>query len=179
MIVLYGRRLDPTAGDGSRAAWNKWLLKVLCAVLAVVVFSRIVGELAKAIPALAAMPWGLFIVFGILLYRKWRASQDQLTLKTSSQLRLSGEGFAQREYIGPANLQPWSGDLRVRVKVRQWSLYYLEKRWPPTQRRVRIRILRGKGFFGLLRVLVDFQFDCQENVARRLAEQVEQWRRPL
>lgn len=180
MIVLYGR----ASGRFSSAAANRQasvqaLVALLPIVLLVVliVARRIVGT---AWPGSRMVPWPMFVVYGSLvvgaLYRRWRARQDELKPNARWQLRLSPQGFAQRDYIGPVQMRPWAQDLRVEVRIRAWSINLLERRWPVSRRRLHIRILKWKGRFRLAKTLIDFQFDCQNDVALRVGRLIEQWK---
>jgi hypothetical protein len=133
--------------------------------------------LTRIFPKLERFP-GIVLVIGFAAalwgYRRWRAWREDLAARW--QLRLGAGGFAQREFLGPAPLHPWTADLQAFVYIEPWPplQYAGRQRWPAGKRWVRVRI-KGAPHLGDGGLLVDFGFGCEAATARRLQEQVHEW----
>ncbi len=84
--------------------------------------------------------------------------------------------FAQRQFLGPAQLRPWTAELRVYINIQRRPplLYMLTHRWQGDQRWMTVTI-RRLGHLGRAELLVHIMFPCPEDQAERLRERILEW----
>jgi hypothetical protein len=178
LMVVYGsegsmlaRTMPGLAARVRRVVVHPRMLLVL-AMLAVGL-----SRLGRVYPVLNRFPvgalFGLFVI-GLWVYNRWRLRRDELAARW--QLRLSPQGFAQREYLGPAPLHPWTSELRAWMKIDRWPPGWLaRRRWPAEKRWVTISIARADSKPWQADFLACVAFACPETTAEHLRRQLEQW----
>lgn len=152
LLVLYG------SGYDKRTGWGKVLTYAYLGVMLFIIF------ISAGFPVLNR-PWVLTAVllaftFTLAAYRRI----IRRGMPAETQLRLSPQGFVQRDGIGEAKLMPWAKHHKVELVPRWLGSGYVLK-------------VRGRATRFILDHPVQFAFEADAETARTIRERIKAYRR--
>ncbi len=178
LLVLYGPIGSHRAeASPTGVAWLQRLAVRPAMIPVWILIALALTRVQRAFPALNG-PIGLLplaAMIALWCYWQWRIHREEVPDRW--QLRICSRGFAQRQFLGPAPLQPWTADMAVFVGIERWGplSYMLTHPWKADQRWVTVTIGR-LGRRGRAEFLAHVTVPCPAGLAEPLRERVLQWR---
>jgi hypothetical protein len=117
MMLLFGWAVGGRSNLSNARAWWK---RVVSIILIVIVLETFVFRFTIPLRAIGIGAILLFVVWQAALRRRAIAA-----LGAPTQVRLTTEGFAQRDGVGPGKLRPWTLHTEIRLQRVQGELYRL------------------------------------------------------
>jgi hypothetical protein len=154
LLVLYG------SGYDKRTGWGKVLTYIYLGVMLLMVF------FSTAFPVLSR-PWvipSVLLAFAFALDAHRRIMRKDMPAET--QLRVSLDGFVQRDGVGEAKLTPWAEYHKVNLSPRWLGSGYVLK-------------IRGRATRFILDHPVQFAFEAEAETARAIRERIKSHRHAL